>query len=391
MLAEALAEGRGKAKAAALRQTKTELTAKRICRPGQIEDGVRRLHCARAISSGWKEAECIPTDGEVVEGMAYVDESAVTGESAPVLKEAGTDMFSFVTAGTPAVSDWLVVRATADPGESFLDRMIHLVEGAKRQKTPNEIALTVLLSILTLIFVIVVAAMAPVAAYLNAQTQRRRPDRTARRADPDDHRRTAVGHRHRRHRSDGALQRARDVREGGRGGGRRADIDPRQDRHHHHGQPPGNRDSSRLRMHRANDLLRRRIWPRFRYDPGRTDGRHVRRAAGADDEPVLGAARGGLDFSAETRMSGSDLADGHIVRKGAVTAIVSTSRDASARRIPPISRQPRTSVAKRGATPLAVSVDGEHPWRDRPVRRLEARHSRAHRRNCARWASAPSW
>ncbi len=101
--------------------------------------------------------------------MAYVDESAITGESAPVLKEPGTDMFSSVTAGTRSISDWLLVRATADPGESFLDRMIHLVEGAKRQKTPNEIALTVLLAILTLIFVIVVAAMAPVAVYLHAR------------------------------------------------------------------------------------------------------------------------------------------------------------------------------------------------------------------------------
>ena len=95
--------------------------------------------------------------------------SAITGESAPVLKEPGTDMFSSVTAGTSLISDSLLVRATADPGESFLDRMIHLVEGAKRQKTPNEMALTVLLAILTLIFVIVVTAMAPVAVYLQAR------------------------------------------------------------------------------------------------------------------------------------------------------------------------------------------------------------------------------
>ena len=95
--------------------------------------------------------------------------SAITGESAPVRKEPGTDMFSSVTAGTMLVSDHLLVRATTNPGESFLDRMIHLVEGAKRQKTPNEMALTVLLAILTLIFVIVVATMAPVAVYLQAQ------------------------------------------------------------------------------------------------------------------------------------------------------------------------------------------------------------------------------
>ena len=116
-----------------------------------------------------EKGEIIPTDGEVIEGVAYVDESAITGESAPVMKEPGTDTFSSVTAGTLLISDSLTVRATANPGESFLDRMIHLVEGAKRQKTPNEMALTVLLAILTLIFLIAVAAMAPVAVYLQAR------------------------------------------------------------------------------------------------------------------------------------------------------------------------------------------------------------------------------
>ena len=143
---------------------------------GQTSSGLRAKssRCRRRILR--KEdvvrvdkGEIIPTDGEVVEGVAYVDESAITGKSAPVLKEPGTDMFSSVTAGTLLISDSLLVRATADPGESFLDRMIHLVEGAKRQKTPNEMALTVLLAILTLIFVIVVAAMAPVAVYLQAR------------------------------------------------------------------------------------------------------------------------------------------------------------------------------------------------------------------------------
>ena len=115
------------------------------------------------------KGELIPTDGEVIEGIAYVNELAITGESAPVIKEPGTDTFSSVTAGTLLISDFLLIRATANPGESFLDRMIHLVEGARRQKTPNEMALTVLLAVLTLIFVIVVAAMAPVAVYLQAR------------------------------------------------------------------------------------------------------------------------------------------------------------------------------------------------------------------------------
>ena len=102
-------------------------------------------------------------DGEVVEGAAYVDESMITGESAPVIKESGSDVNSTVTGGTKVISDSLVILVTASPGNTFLDRMISLVEGAKRQKTPNEIALTVLLSVLTLIFVIVVTAIAPVA------------------------------------------------------------------------------------------------------------------------------------------------------------------------------------------------------------------------------------
>ena len=144
--AEALAKGRGKAKAAALRRTKTELTAKRVQPAGEL-----KLVPATAVRKGdllrVDKTELIPTDGEVIEGTAYVDESAVTGESAPVLKQPGTDMFSSVTAGTLLISDRLRIRAIADPGESFLDRMIRLVEGAERQKTPNEISLTVLLAI----------------------------------------------------------------------------------------------------------------------------------------------------------------------------------------------------------------------------------------------------
>jgi potassium-transporting ATPase ATP-binding subunit len=166
--AEALAEGRGKAKAASLRRTRMELTARRVLASGEIEQvpatALRKDDMVRV-----EKGEIIPADGEVIEGVAYVDESAITGESAPVLKEPGTDMLSSVTAGTLLISDFLVICATTNPGESFLDRMIHLVEGAKRQKTPNEMALTVLLAILTLIFLIVVAAMAPVATYLRAE------------------------------------------------------------------------------------------------------------------------------------------------------------------------------------------------------------------------------
>jgi K+-transporting ATPase ATPase B chain len=166
--AEALAEGRGKAKAATLRRTKTELVAKRV-RPDLPVEVVPAMALRKGDLVRVERNDVIPADGEVTEGVAFVDDSPITGESAPVLKESGTDTSSTVTAGATIISDWLLVRVTADPGESFLDRMIHLVEGVKRQKTPNEIALTVLLAVLTLIFVIVVAAVAPVAIYLHAK------------------------------------------------------------------------------------------------------------------------------------------------------------------------------------------------------------------------------
>ena len=238
--AEAMAEGRGKAKAVSLRRTKTELTARRVQSSGEIEQ-VPAANLLKEDVVRVDKGELIPTDGEVIEGIAYVDESAITGESAPVMKEPNTDMFSSVTAGTILISDFLLVRTTANPGESFLDRMIHLVEGAKRQKTPNEMALTVLLAILTLIFVIVVATMAPVAVYLQAQNQRRRSDRAPGRSDSNHHRRAAVRDRHRRHRSHVPIQCARDVRQGRGGGRRRANTPARQDRHDHHGQPAGDR------------------------------------------------------------------------------------------------------------------------------------------------------
>jgi E1-E2 ATPase/Transposase DDE domain/Transposase domain (DUF772) len=180
-IAEAIAEGRGKAKAATLRQTKTDLFAKRVRIRGQgmfssalaLYTGELEQVPAEALRKGdlvrVAQGEIIPNDGEVSDGTAYVDESSITGEAAPVLKEPHTDIFSSVTAGTRVISDQWLIRVSANPGESFLDRMIHLVEGAQRQKTPNEIALTALLAILTLIFVIVVAAMAPVAGYLHAR------------------------------------------------------------------------------------------------------------------------------------------------------------------------------------------------------------------------------
>jgi K+-transporting ATPase ATPase B chain len=164
--AEAMAEGRGKAQADALRRSRTLSTAKLLRDPGDRTK-------TEAVPADWLKkgdvvlvtpGDLIPGDGDVIEGVASVDESAITGESAPVIRESGGDR-SAVTGGTKVLSDYLVVRVTANPGETFLDRMIGLVEGAKRQKTPNEIALIILLSGLTIVFLFAVVTLQPFAIY----------------------------------------------------------------------------------------------------------------------------------------------------------------------------------------------------------------------------------
>lgn len=160
--AEALAEGRSKAQAASLRSLKKETWAKKLAEPHAgakwlpIESQALRKGDAVYVIAG----DVIPADGEVIEGVASVDESAITGESAPVIRESGGD-FSAVTGGTRVLSDWIVVRVTANPGETFVDRMIAMVESAKRQKTPNEIALTILLVALTIVFLGVTVTLLP--------------------------------------------------------------------------------------------------------------------------------------------------------------------------------------------------------------------------------------
>ena len=179
-LAEAMAEGRGKAQAESLRRARQELTAKKL---GSVEPGAdydivtsrkfQRCDPFSAVSANFlkkgdvvlvEAGEFIPADGEVIEGVASVNESAITGESAPVIRESGGDR-SAVTGGTRVLSDWLIVRVTASPGESFLDRMIAMVEGAKRQKTPNEIALNILLAALTIIFLLATVTLLPYSLY----------------------------------------------------------------------------------------------------------------------------------------------------------------------------------------------------------------------------------
>src|SRR5438309_504660 len=164
--AEAMAEGRGKAQAASLRKARRDLQAKRLARP---ERGGRYATVpASALRKGnvvlVEAGDFVPADGEVIEGVASVNEAAITGESAPVIRESGGDRSS-VTGGTQVLSDWLVVQVTANPGEAFLDRMISLVEGAKRQKTPNEVALDILLAAMTIIFLLATATLLPFSLY----------------------------------------------------------------------------------------------------------------------------------------------------------------------------------------------------------------------------------
>jgi K+-transporting ATPase ATPase B chain len=164
--AEAMAEGRGKAQAETLRRARTTTMAKRLAtrdRTGKVEE-VAAPELRKGDLVLVEAGDAIPGDGDVVEGVASVDESAITGESAPVIRESGGDR-SAVTGGTRVLSDWIVVKISANPGETFLDRMIALVEGAKRQRTPNEIALNILIASLTIIFVLVVVSLEPFAIY----------------------------------------------------------------------------------------------------------------------------------------------------------------------------------------------------------------------------------
>src|SRR5262249_24614085 len=164
--AEAMAEGRGKAQAEGLRKARRDIVAKKLSRPDakdrleQVPASTLRKGDVVLVSAG----EFIPADGDVIEGVASVDESAITGESAPVIRESGGDRCA-VTGSTRVLSDWLVVRVSTNPGDSFLDRMIGLIEGAKRQKTPNEIALEILLAGVTIIFLLTTVTLLPFSIY----------------------------------------------------------------------------------------------------------------------------------------------------------------------------------------------------------------------------------
>jgi K+-transporting ATPase ATPase B chain len=206
-LAEAVAEGRGKAQAASLRRAKTETIARRTAR--RRHRGGRpgpQLRLGDRVS--WSAGEVIPGDGDVVEGVASVDESAITGESAPVIRESGGDRSS-VTGGTKVLSDRIVVRSRPSPARASSTGMIALVEGASRQKTPNEIALNILLASLTIVFLMATVTLQPFAIYSGAEQNLIVLGRAAGLPDPDHHRRAALGDRHRRHGPPRAAQRAR--------------------------------------------------------------------------------------------------------------------------------------------------------------------------------------
>jgi potassium-transporting ATPase ATP-binding subunit len=353
--AEALAEGRGKAKAASLRRTRMELMARRVLASGEFEHvpatALRKDDVIRV-----DKGEIIAADGEVIEGVAYVDESAITGESAPVLKEPGTDMLSSVTAGTTLISDSLLIRATADPGESFLDRMIHLVEGARRQKAPNEMALTVLLAILTLIFLIVVSAMAPVAAYLRAPLNVADLIALLVALIP-----TTIG----------ALLSAigiagidRTFRFNVLAMSGKA-VEAAGDVHTLLLDKTGtitlgNRQATEfiaLSGCTANALVQAAYLASY-FDTtpeGQTVVAFAQKLGAGRDSMPAGACR--LDFSAQTRMSGVNLPDGQIIRKGAVSAVVRHVVDAFHVPAPPDLQNTADRVAMNGATPLAVAVD----------------------------------
>ncbi|MGE5187384.1 MAG: HAD-IC family P-type ATPase, partial [Acidobacteriota bacterium] len=160
--AEAMAEGRGKAQADSLRKARKEVPARKLAEPKR-DAAVEEVPSSRLAPGDHvlvEAGQVIPGDGEIVEGVASIDESAITGESAPVIRESGGDR-SAVTGGTRVLSDWIVMRVTSPPGQTFLDKMIAMVEGAKRKKTPNEIALDILLAGLTIIFLLVTATLLP--------------------------------------------------------------------------------------------------------------------------------------------------------------------------------------------------------------------------------------
>ena len=402
-LAEAVAEGRGKAQAESLRKAKTQTLARRLVGWEPGVPGVEEEVAAPLLRQGdivvVEAGQAIPGDGDVVDGIASVDESAITGESAPVIRESGGDR-SAVTGGTTVLSDRIVVRITQKPGESFIDRMIALVEGANRQKTPNEIALNILLAALTIIFVFAVATLQPLAiyskieqpgrfGYLGAQQSWRDRDRdgvTSCVLDPDHNRRAAVRDRHRRHGPARAAQCTGDVGSRRRGRRRREHAAARQDRHDHVGQSAG-----RGVRAAARGLLGGRLADAAQLSSladETPEGRSV--VVFAKQKYGLRARTPGelahaqwVQFTAATRMSGVNL-DGHLLRKGAASSVAEWVR-AEGGEVPTELGVIVDGISAGGGTPLVVGHaarrQGVGAGRDPPQGCRQAGHAGAVRRD----------
>ncbi|WP_424991821.1 potassium-transporting ATPase subunit KdpB [Paenibacillus turpanensis] len=351
--AEALAEGRGKAQADSLKKTKKDVAAKKL-----VNNKVQHLSSVELRKGDIvmvDQGELIPGDGEVIEGLASVDESAITGESAPVLKEAGGD-FSSVTGGTRVVSDSIKVRITSDPGESFLDRMISLVEGAKRQKTPNEIALNTVLTSLTLIFLIVVVTLPYFGAYLGVKLEIPVLIALLVCLIP-----TTIGgllsaigiagmdrvtQFNVLAMSGKAVEAAGDINT--------IILDKTGTITY------GNRMASdflEVEGVTKNELA---LWAAISSLRDETpEGRSVlelNKKLGIEADGSLAVGAGIIEFTAETRMSGLDLKDGRKVRKGAVDAVRKWVEEQGGF-IPANLKSNADAVASQGGTPLAVAVD----------------------------------
>lgn len=354
--AEAVAEGRGKAQADALRSTKSETIARKILPDGSLEE-ISSTTLQRGDQVKVIAGDMIPADGEVIAGVASVDESAITGESAPVLKEPGSDVASSVTGGTRIISDELTIRITADPGKGFIDRMISLVEGAERTKTPNEIALTVLLAVLTLVFLFVVATLPTIASYVGSPVSVTILIALLVALIP-----TTIG---------GLLSaigiagmdrvaQFNVIATSGRAVEACGDVNT-------------------LVLDKTGTItLGNRLAEEFIPVNGHSmqDIANVALAASVFDETPEGKSivrlaerlgakvnfdrsrAEGIEFSAKTRMSGTNLPDSSEVRKGAVGAIKGFVRSRNGRETPELDTA-YEKVSRLGGTPLAVALDGE--------------------------------
>ncbi|MGE7878784.1 potassium-transporting ATPase subunit KdpB [Peribacillus muralis] len=350
--AEALAEGRGKAQANSLKKTKQDTKARLIQKDGSIKI-VDAFHLRKGDIVLVEANDLIPTDGEIIEGVAAIDESAITGESASVIKESGGD-FSSVTGGTKVISDFIKIKVSADPGESFLDRMIHLVEGAKRQKTPNEIALGTLLVSLTIIFLLVCTTLVPIASYVDVTLPIATMVALLVCLIP-----TTIG---------GLLSaigiagmdrvtQFNVIAKSGKSVEAAGDIntiilDKTGTITY------GNRMASDLIPASGisqEELTQCAVYASL-YDDT-PEGRSVLEFAkkiGVPENALNKAGSVGIEFSAETRMSGTDFSDGKRLRKGAVDTIMKYIEHQKGR-VPAGLKDTCDEVAKKGGTPLVVT------------------------------------